>query len=219
VTVEIEPDRIAMPGEPPRQDLIEVTDRIFERLVAEGLRARIAGGNLLLGQRLIELDFVPNAPPARLVRAKPYPELPTEAGGSFEEIASRAGRFLDKMSALPLDRLVGEIHNMVIHADRMIESPDVKHSLHELDRTLANTEHLTRDAQMQVRPLFASINSVADQLKVTIALLGNDPRSSNDLVRTLTELKDAARSIRVLADYLERHPESLLRGKPQEASR
>jgi paraquat-inducible protein B len=39
------------------------------------------------------------------------------------------------------------------------------------------------------------------------------------MLRTLTELKDAARSIRVLADYLERHPESLLRGKPQEAAR
>ena len=108
---------------------------------------------------------------------------------------------------------------MVTHADGVIVSPDVKHSLHELDRTLANTERLTHDAQMQVGPLFASINSAADQLKATIALLGSDPRSSNDLMRTLTELKDAARSIRVLADYLERHPEALLRGKPQEASR
>src|SRR4029077_16933456 len=39
------------------------------------------------------------------------------------------------------------------------------HSLHALGRTLANTERLTRDAQMQVGPLFASINSAADQLK------------------------------------------------------
>jgi paraquat-inducible protein B len=108
---------------------------------------------------------------------------------------------------------------MVTHADGVIASPDVKRSLHALDRTLGNAERLTRDAQMQVGPLFASINSAADQLKATIALLGDDPRSSNDLMRTLTELKDAARSIRVLADYLERHPESLLRGKPQEASR
>ena len=84
---------------------------------------------------------------------------------------------------------------------------------------LANAERLTHDAQVQVGPLFASINSAADQLKTTIALFGSDPRSSNDLMRTLTELKDAARSVRVLADYLERHPESLLRGKPQEASR
>jgi paraquat-inducible protein B len=219
VTIEIEPDRIAMPGELSRQDPAEETNRIFERLVAEGLRARIASANLLLGQRMIELDFVPNAAPARLVHTKPYPELPAVAGGGFEEIASSAGRFLDKMSALPLDRLVGEIRNMVTHADGVIASPDAKHSLHALGRTLANTERLTRDAQMQVGPLFASINSAADQLKATIALLGSDPRSSNDLLRTLTELKDAARSIRVLADYLERHPESLLHGKPQEASR
>jgi paraquat-inducible protein B len=174
---------------------------------------------LLVGQRVIELDFVQNAPPARLVRVKPYPQLPTVAGGGFEEIATSAGRFLDKVSALPLDRLVEEIRNMVTNADGLIASPDVKHSLHELDRTLANTEHLTHDAQMQVGPLFAGINSAAEQLKGTIALLGSDPRSSNDMLRTLTELKDAARSIRVLADYLERHPESLLRGKPQEASR
>jgi paraquat-inducible protein B len=219
VTVEVEPDRIAIPSDPTAQSPIEETNRIFERLVAEGLRARLASGNLLLGQRLIELDFVPNAPPARLVHTKPYPELPTVAGEDFEEIASSAGRFLDKISALPLDRLVGEIRNMVTHADGVIASPDVKHSLHGLDQTLANTERLTRDAQARVGPLFASINSAADQLKATIALLGSDPRSSNDLLRTLTELKDAARSIRVLADYLERHPESLVRGKPQEASR
>jgi paraquat-inducible protein B len=108
---------------------------------------------------------------------------------------------------------------MVTHADGVIASPEMKRSLQELDRTLGNTERMTRDARMQVGPLFASINSAADQLKATIALLGSDPRSSNDLLRTLTEFKDAARSIRVLADYLERHPESLLRGKPQEASR
>jgi len=219
VTVEIEPERIAMPSELLRQNLIEETNRMFDRLVAQGLRARLASENLLVGQRVIELDFVQNAPPARLVRVKPYPELPTVAGGGFEEVADSASRFLDKVSALPLDHLVGEIRNMVTHADGVIVSPDVKHSLHELDRTLANTERLTRDAQTQVGPLFASINSAADQLKATIALLGSDPRSSNDMLRTLTELKDAARSIRVLADYLERHPESLLRGKPQEASR
>ena len=101
----------------------------------------------------------------------------------------------------------------------VIASPEMKRSLQELDRTLGNTERLTHDARMQVGPLFASITSAAAQLKATIALLGSDPRSSNDLLRTLTELKDAARSIRLLADYLERHPESLLRGKPQEASR
>jgi hypothetical protein len=52
-----------------------------------------------------------------------------------------------------------------------------------------------------------------------LTILGKDPAASNDLARTLAELKDAARSIRVLADYLDRHPESLIGGKPNEASR
>lgn len=219
VMIEVEPDRIAMPAEAERQNPIEATNRMFEHLVSEGLRAQIVSGNLLLGQRLIELDFVPDAPPAWLVQATPYPELPTVAGGGIEDIASSAGRLLDKVSALPLDRLVSDIRNMVIHADSVIASPEIKRSLHELDRTLGNTERLTRNAQVQIGPLLTSLISAADQLKSAIALLGNDPRSSNDLLRTLAELKDAARSIRVLADYLERHPESLLRGKPQEASR
>jgi paraquat-inducible protein B len=34
---------------------------------------------------------------------------------------------------------------------------------------------------------------------------------------TLQEVSRAARSFRVLADYLERHPEALLRGKKGEA--
>ena len=34
---------------------------------------------------------------------------------------------------------------------------------------------------------------------------------------TLQEVSRAARSLRVLADYLERHPEALIRGKTGEA--
>ena len=33
---------------------------------------------------------------------------------------------------------------------------------------------------------------------------------------TLSEVKRAAQSIRVLTDYLERHPEALIRGKSEE---
>jgi paraquat-inducible protein B len=39
-----------------------------------------------------------------------------------------------------------------------------------------------------------------------------------DLANTLQEVSRAARAVRVLADYLERHPEALLRGKSGFAS-
>jgi paraquat-inducible protein B len=44
-------------------------------------------------------------------------------------------------------------------------------------------------------------------------LINQDSPLMNNLVRTLDELAAAARSIRIMAEYLERHPEALLRGK------
>ncbi len=44
----------------------------------------------------------------------------------------------------------------------------------------------------------------------------NSPQGQQ-LDSTLEEVRRAARSVRVLADYLDRHPEALIRGKQGEA--
>ncbi len=53
-------------------------------------------------------------------------------------------------------------------------------------------------------------------LKSIENMVAKDSPISQELQATLRELSDAARSLRVLADYLERHPEALLRGKEQQ---
>lgn len=53
-------------------------------------------------------------------------------------------------------------------------------------------------------------------LKSIDAMVAKDSPMARDLQETLRELSDAARSLRVLADYLERHPEALLRGKERQ---
>jgi len=45
------------------------------------------------------------------------------------------------------------------------------------------------------------------------ALLGKDAPGQQELRDALQEITRAARSVRTLADYLERHPESLVWGK------
>jgi len=216
VTIAVAPHRIKVAGEhldTTTKDPTAATNQMFTELIAKGLRAQLVGANLLTGQRVIALDFVPDAPPAQLVRAEPYPELPTVEASGIEQITSSASRLMDKLAALPFDQLVGQIRSMISHADGLVGSPDAKRSLHNLDLTLANAAQLTRTADVQVGPLLQRLDSAAEQLRGTLMVLGNNPAGSNDLARTLGELKDAARSIRVLADFLERHPESLLRGK------
>ena len=223
-TLEIAPHRITIHGTEatPRDDeqaLKQATNQLFEKLIAKGLRARLAPDNLLIGSRLVDLDFVDNPDPAQLVYAEPYPELPAVGGSGLGEMARSATAFLDKLSTLPLAELVGGVRDMVRHADTVVASPELKRSVQQLDRTLADAGRFARDIRVQSGPLLAKLNSAADQLGTTLALLGNDPRSGSDLARTMAELKDAARSVRVLADMLERHPEALLRGKSQEATR
>jgi paraquat-inducible protein B len=62
----------------------------------------------------------------------------------------------------------------------------------ELNRTLAQTRETLKGAENLLSP--------------------NSPLQS-ELYRTLREFGAAARSFRLMADYLERHPEALLRGK------
>jgi paraquat-inducible protein B len=61
-----------------------------------------------------------------------------------------------------------------------------------------------------VRSAFAQVTTT---LKQTERFVGPDALLQNDLSSTLRNIGRAADSVRVLADYLDKHPESLVRGK------
>jgi paraquat-inducible protein B len=94
--------------------------------------------------------------------------------------------------------------------------------MNRLDESLANVEQITRDAKAQAGPILVELHRVAQEAQSTVTaarnLISNNgaaqarPRT-DDLGNTLYELSRAARSLRELADYLDRHPEALLRGK------
>ena len=64
-----------------------------------------------------------------------------------------------------------------------------------------------------------------DSVKRTDKLLGSlesgyggDSRFNRDVGHLMAQLSDAARSIRVLADLLSRHPEALIRGRTDQGT-
>lgn len=83
---------------------------------------------------------------------------------------------------------------------------------------------LAVDLNKQVGPLADQVRMTAESLRHGVAtaeatleaakgLISNDSPVFIELTKTLKELSAAARSIRVWADYLERHPEALIQGK------
>ena len=89
--------------------------------------------------------------------------------------------------------------------------------------TLGEYQALAQDARKLVARADTELEAVSVSLQATLAdehyVLGEDSTVRYDLENTLQEMTKAAKSLRLLADYLDRHPEALLVGKRPEAAR
>jgi paraquat-inducible protein B len=203
VTVQIEPERIDVTSA--KGPLKELAPReryqAMGALVERGLRAQLQPGNILTGQLLVALDFHPDAPPAELRRGGAYPEIPT-VPSNIEQITRSVSGLLDKVAALPLDEMVAEARKTVQGVNALLSAPSVQRAVASLDEV----PPLMMNARKAVANAEATLNSTQD-------LVGRESQVRRDLTELMRELKDTARALRVLADYLDRHPEALIRGK------
>jgi paraquat-inducible protein B len=200
VTLQIDPSKIEIVHA--RKDAATDPSAAFsarlEKLVAHGLRAQVTTANFLTGIKVISLDMVKDAPPARIEQVDGVAQLPT---GSSTDIAD----------------ILASVKSIVHHIDTVTAGPELGHAVKELDRTLTNLDHITTDVQPQIKPLIDSLRETAEAAQRTLQaanhMLGTSASSGTDLPRLIRELTEAARSIRALTDYLDQHPEALLRGR------
>ena len=185
VLIAIEPGRIEVVGEIP-----ELDGNLIEMLVERGLRAQMQTGNLLTGKSYIELDFHPEAERQIVSFADTYPVLPT-LPADLKELVDELKSFVSRLNKVPIDRIGNNLDT----------------TLEQLNRTLAQ---LDRDTLPELTRTLGSVRKTADSLKHGI---GERSPLNHELRKTLGELEGAARALKALADYLERHPESLLFGK------
>jgi paraquat-inducible protein B len=162
----------------------------IDDLVAHGLRAQLLTGNLLTGQRIIALDFFPRTPKAKVNWAVQPAELPTTPGG-LQEIQTALTSVAAKLDKLPLQEISTDLRKTLATVNTMLQRID------------AEVTPEARDTLAQARKALGS----AEQ-----AIAADQPLQQ-DARETMREVSRAAQSLRVLADYLERHPESLIRGK------
>ena len=185
---------------------------VLEHLVANGLRARLKTGSLLTGQLYVDLDIYPKAPPGKLVYGGDYPEIPT-LPSIVNELQKDATEIIAKLKALPLDKIGNEILGTVQGANRLANSGEIKESLRSLDGALKDLRKLAQTADRQVGALAVGMEQNLGAIhKILEQMQPGSPMAVN-LNRALDQLTAAARSIRALSDYLDRHPEALLRGK------
>jgi len=194
VTIVIEPERLGIEAAAPTADDETAARRaLWDRLVGNGLRAQLKTGNLVSGALYVDLDFYPEDPPQTIAWDAAVPELPT-VPTPLDELRG----LLTRLARLPLDRMGDDLsRSLAALRDTMDATNGL---LKRLDRETASelTKTLT-----QTRSTLASVEKV---------LAPNSPLQA-EAQRVLQELGSAARSLRIMADFLERHPEALIRGK------
>jgi paraquat-inducible protein B len=168
---------------------------LLQRLVASGLRAQARTGNLLTGGMYVALDFPPKAARATLDTETAIPAIPT-VPGTLADVQPQIAEIVAKINKVPFDEIGRNLNETLVQARTAIDQlgPDAQASLAEVRRTLQSVQETLARADRQLLDPSAPIQRNAEQ--------------------TLLDLQRAAQSLRVLADYLQRHPESLLRGKP-----
>jgi paraquat-inducible protein B len=174
--------------------------KLVDSLVAHGLRAELKTGNLLTGQKYVDLDMHADAPAEKVWWTEQPSVFPTVSNG-LDEIQDSMGNIARKLSKVPFDQI----------SYRLLST------MASLEQTLKSTDQLMRHVDGSIAPqVEATLVEAQAAMKNAKDVLAQDAPLQSDLGATLLQLSRAAKSVTALVEYLERHPESLLRGKPEE---
>jgi paraquat-inducible protein B len=206
--------------------------KVATKLIEKGLRAQLITQSFITGQLMIQLDFYPKsticyAPPQVDKDYQDYVVIPT--------CASTSERLAKALGDLDLKAIENNLNSSLAGIARLVNNPDLTASFRALKDTLQDARKLLTRVDGQVDP-------VSDDVKKTVKEFGKlaaniDSRvgglaggfdktmsaargvlSENsplvvDLENALQEISAMSRSIRQLTNYLDQHPEALIRGK------
>jgi paraquat-inducible protein B len=219
IFIETDADRIQQKDYIPKKSKIlekRGKEEEIRKLIKQGMRAQLQLDSLVTGKLFIAVDMYPDKPLRLLGEEAGYIEIPT--------IPSSKKQLTDTIEELPLKELVDKTMSAVDGIDKLVNSPDLSSSLSELHQAFNGFGKLANNIHGQVDPIAESLRKTSEaaeatleQIKVALeemqSLAGKNSPIYYEVNRAFEELSSAARSIEILADYIQRNPESLIRGK------
>ncbi len=224
VAIEVQPERFsAIAGSSNESALL-----VSQHLVDRGLRAQLSTVSYLTGQLAVSLDFQPHAPPVKVTMEGNAIVLPTQGGG-LSGITDALSNVASQLNSVPLASIGTHLDDVLASLNGVVGGSEVKNSLRELQSTLAEVQDLVKHTDAGLTPLIRRLPEVSADLQQTLAHAnslvtsvdngyGGNSQFARDLGRLLAQFNEAARSVRLLTDFLDRHPEALIRGRANEGA-
>ena len=202
VVIAIERERIRIINKIEMQKLINDPDILVKTLVEQqGLRAQLQSGNLLTGQLMVNLVFVPDAQKVSLSHREGYTVVPT-IPGSFEPLQENLAKIITKLNKVPFDQVGEELQRAL---------KDAQNTLKQIGGL---AENLNKETAPQLKSTIAELQKTLVELQRSY---GKESPLNYNARNTLEELTQTLRSFRELVDTLEKRPNSIIFGKEKES--
>jgi paraquat-inducible protein B len=204
------------------------------QLIEDGLRAELKLESFVTGQQYVSLDFRPTTPVVLVQDAGlGLAEIPTVAPplqSVQEDIAAVAAQIRAMDLKGMVDRLstvMARIDTTLVNSNPSVLIDQMDATLERVTQTMTSVDHLIASADSSVGPMRQSLTETSDRLRESLDSLdlmmrtmraAVDPASplSVRMADSFRELGDAANAMRRLAEYLERNPSTLVRGRAKE---
>ena len=225
VAMELQPDRVVNSADFSKN--LKPRD-VLQRMVDRGMRVDLETSSFITGQKEVGLAFEPDAGHAALSFEGDAIVLPTEGGGA-SDILTAASQITSKLSAIPFDEIGRNLNKLLVTSNQTLGGDQVKNALSSLAATLASVQHLVVTTDRGLEPtlhelpaLSASLQATLRDTNTAVKQLNRGYGNNSDFQRSLGQLMDQAdgalRSVKDLADFLDRHPEALLLGRTGHAT-
>ncbi len=212
VTITFEPQRVERTGlSTSEQSKPENVMRAMADLVGRGMRAQLRSQSLLSGALFVTFDIFPGVPQAAIRqvddpdgKGKLYelPTVPSEMESletTAASVVQRVSQLLDRINKMPIEPLLVEARDTLQAMRAIAQMPQIREVMGSLDKTLNTADD--------------SLHQMAAMIESANAGYGGNSDIRRQLFELLRQLQDTAKSMKTLADTLEEHPESLIRGK------
>jgi paraquat-inducible protein B len=224
VHIELDADKLARAGVH-----AEFTPESIQRAIDQGLRGRLEPQSLVTGLLFVNLDYFPDTEAHFVGSAGGLPEIPT-VPQQIEEATQVVKQILTRLGELDLKALVESATATLDSLRDLAGSDEARRAVVSLDETLASLRELSKQLEMTIVPLGKSLQRTADETQKLEAELADTLGAVKQLVRpgspltqqlstALQDVSAAARSVRQLADSLERNPGAIVRGRSTEGGR
>lgn len=198
------------------------TQEGLDQAIQAGLTAKLRLQSFVTGVLYVDLDYAaPRSEPPAKVDALTL--IPTELSDHVA-LTQAVGRTLENLSAVDFADLAGKVGKLADSLRSLSDSPDVGQATKDLAAAMASLNRLSTALESQTGPLAGDLRATAEEARRTLGQLGRAADNLGDLAKpggatrlqldqSLQDLGEAAQAIKALADYLDRHPEAILRGK------